>query len=350
MDAILLVGGFGKRLLPLTKNIPKPLIPLANVPFVERTIRWLRDAEVDHVILSLHYNADQFQEFLTERPLGVDLSFAVEQEPLGTGGAIKNCEPFLRSPCCFIFNGDIFTSLNLRAMLGVHQQAGACVSIAMKEVDDPSKYGVIVTDATGRIQTFTEKPLRELAPSHDINAGVYIFEREAFSWFPHGRSSVERDVFPLLLQQHIHLQGYREPMYWTDLGTPEDYLQAHRDILAGHVQVPLTCTEMYRGVWCGDDLFVGHNARLKPPVMLGNRVRIHPGAQVGPNAVLGDGVRIEEGAVVVNSILWEGATVRARSNISGSILGRFAHAAGQVCDALCEDYGILQEAAFDVAA
>ncbi|HEY3416934.1 MAG TPA: NDP-sugar synthase [Armatimonadota bacterium] len=350
MDAILLVGGFGTRLLPLTKILPKPLIPLANVPFVERTVGWLRDAGVDHVILSLHYNADQFRDYFTERLLGVDLSFAIEEEPLGTGGAIKNCEPYLRSSRCYIFNGDIFTSLDLRGMLDAHLLANASVSIAMKEVDDPSRYGVIVTDAVGRIRTFTEKPPRELAPSRDINAGVYLFEREVFSWFPAGRSSVERDIFPLFLQRGIHLQGYREPMYWTDLGTPQDYLQAHRDILAGHVLVPLAYAELSPGIWCGDDVSIGPAAHLQAPAILGHSVRIHTGALVGPRVVLGDGVRIEEAAVVEDSILWEGVTVRPHSTVSGCIIGRFAHVAGEQNDTLCEDYGNLPAEQFKAAA
>jgi len=342
MEAILLVGGLGTRLLPLTKAVPKPLIPLANVPFVERTVRWLRDAGIDHVILSVHYNAEQFQQHFTEHPLDVKLSFAIEAQPLGTGGAIKNCEPFLRSSRCLIFNGDIFTNLRLPDMLAAHRQAGAQVSIALTEVEDPSKYGVIETDTQGRIHTFTEKPPRELARSRDINAGVYIFERSVFDHFPTGACSVERDIFPQLLANGIPLYGYHEQPYWTDLGTPGDYLQAHRDILARKVYIPVEYRELAPGFWIGQQVEIADDALIRPPVILGDGVRIAGNATVGPQVVLGTGVQIGHDALVEDSIIWEGATILPESVVRGCIFGREAQVSGIVIDALCEDRGKLE--------
>ncbi len=337
MDAILLVGGFGTRLLPLTKSVPKPLIPLVNVPFLERTIGWLGAHGIDHVVMSLHYSAELFIDYFRNHASGVDISFAVEDEPLGTGGAIKNCDPYLRSPRCFVCNGDIFTTLPLREMLDDHGRVGAAVSIALKEVEDPSRYGVIETNPEGRILTFTEKPTREEARSRDINAGIYIFNREVLAHFPAGACSVERQVFPDLLARGMHLHGFRGPCYWTDLGTPDDYLQAHRDILAGRVALPLGFAERRPGIWCGADAQIAADARLIPPVVLGAGVRIAPGAVVGPSAVLGAGVVVETGAQVEDSILWEHTHVAARSRIRGSILGRAVRAAGQVYARVCED-------------
>lgn len=340
MDAILLVGGFGTRLLPLTKTRPKPLIPLANVPFVERSIRWLRDAGVDHVILSLHYNAEQFQTYFDQRPLGVDISYAVEATPLGTGGAIKNCEPYLRSSCCCIFNGDIFTNLDIAKMLAEHRRARTEVSIALYEVDDPSRFGVIELTATGEVLSFTEKPPRELARSRDINAGIYIFERSIFDRFPHGACSVERDIFPRLLQEGVPLHGYREWPYWTDLGTPGDYLQAHRDILARKVQVPLPCREVTPGIWLGDRVHIAESALLRPPVMLGDEVVVAANATVGPSVVLGPRVTIEPRVLVEDSVIWADATIREGSLVRGSILGLGSEAAGEVVAGVWGDYEI----------
>jgi len=338
MDAILLVGGFGTRLLPLTKTVPKPLIPLANVPFLERSVIWLRDHEIDHVIMSLHYSAEQFIDHFRHAGLGVDISFAVEESPLGTGGAIKNCQQHLRSSSsCFIFNGDIFTDLRLPAMLEAHRHAGASVTIALKEVEDPSQYGVIETNGTGRILSFVEKPPRELARSRNINAGIYLFQPDMFDRFPDGPHSVERDVFPRLLRDGVHLVGYHEPCYWTDLGTPGDYLQAHRDILQRRVAVPLGYREVYPLIWVGEDVTLADDAFLRPPVLLGDGVQVETGATVGPMVVLGDEVFIGEEALVEDSILWRQTHVQPRSHIKGCIIGRQASVAGIIHGTVCED-------------
>jgi mannose-1-phosphate guanylyltransferase len=342
MEAILLVGGFGTRLLPLTKTIPKPLIPLANVPFLERTISRLRDQGIDHVIMSLHYSAEQFIEHFRRLDLGVEFSFAIEESPLGTGGAIKNCEPHLRaSSNCFIFNGDIFTDLHLAEMLDAHRRLGAGVSIALKEVDDPSRYGVIEMDAESRILSFVEKPPRELARSRNINAGIYIFEPEIFDRFPPGPHSVERDVFPRLLDDGMHLVGYHEPCYWTDLGTPDDYLQAHRDILQRRVQVPLSYREVFPQVWMGDGVKLADDAFLRPPVLLGDGTEVESGATVGPMAVLGEQVHIGAEALIEDSILWGQTRVQPQSHVRGCIIGRQASVTGINRDRVCEDAGIL---------
>ncbi len=341
MEAILLVGGLGTRLLPLTKTVPKPLIPLANVPFVDRTVRWLGEAGIDHIILCLHYNAELFREYFAAHPPAVKLSFAIEEEPLGTGGAIKNCESFLRAPRCLVFNGDIFTTLNLGNMLAAHRRNGAQVSIALTEVEDPSRYGVIETEQTGLIRSFTEKPPRALALSRNVNAGVYIFERTILDCFPDGPCSVERDIFPSLLDQGYPLYGYQEYPYWTDLGTPADYLQAHRDILTRRVSVPVSHREIAPGLWIGERVAIADDALLRPPVMLGDGVHIARNATVGPQVVLGNGVRVEADALLEDSIVWEGATLRAGSFIHGCILGRDAQVTGTVIDCLCEDHGVL---------
>ncbi len=335
MDAIVLVGGFGTRLLPLTAVVPKPLIPLANVPFVERMVHWLRGAGVSHVILSLYYNAEQFIDHLSARSLGVEFSFAVEASPLGTGGAIKHCEPCLRSARCFVINGDIFTDLSLSTMLAAHEENRAAVSIALKEVDDPSRYGVIETDTDGRIRSFTEKPPRALARSRDINAGVYLFERGVFDSFPDGPCSVERDIFPRLLADGRHLHGYHEYPYWTDLGTPQDYLQAHRDILRRRVRVPLAATEALPGVWLGQGTLVAEDALLRPPVLLGDGARVAAGATVGPAVVLGAGACVEADALVEDSVLWDDVVVREGVCVRGSILGRGAIVQGDVTGQVC---------------
>lgn len=342
MDAILLVGGFGTRLLPLTKTRPKPLIPLANIPFVERTIHWLRDAGVDHVILSLHYNAEQFMSYFSRLALDIDLSFAVEGRPLGTGGAIKNCEPFLRSSRCLICNGDIFTTLQLPRMMEAHEKSAADVTIALTKVEDPSRFGVIETYPNGAVHTFTEKPPRELARSNDINAGIYIFERRIFDWFSQEPCSVERDIFPVLLHNNVPIFGYTDAHYWSDLGTPGDYMQAHRDILANRVKTPMRGREVSPGIWLGEHVQIADDAVLRAPVLIGDGATIASGAIIGPSAILGQQTHIEKKALVADSILWEGATVRANSVLRDSIIGQGSEVDGLIQQAICGDHHRLQ--------
>jgi mannose-1-phosphate guanylyltransferase len=277
--------------------------------------------------------------YFSRLDLDIDISFAVEDSPLGTGGAIKNCEPLLRSSRCFIFNGDIFTNLNLSNMLDAHRQSAAAVSIALYEVDDPSRFGVIETDTDGRILSFTEKPPRELARSRYINAGVYIFERNVFDWFPTSPCSVERDIFPKLLANKTTMLGYREWPYWTDLGTPADYLQAHRDILARRVRIPLQYREVSPGIWLGDSVHIADDALIRPPVIVGDGSSIATGATIGPSVVLGTKSVIESEALVTDSVIWDGATIKQGSFIQGSIVGQYAEVAGEIQGALCEDYG-----------
>ena len=339
MDAILLVGGFGTRLLPLTKHRPKPLMPLANIPFTERTIAWLAAAGIDHVILSLHYNTAQFIAHFSGKQLGVSLSFAIEEQPLGTGGAIRNCVPYLRSPQCLVVNGDIFTNLDLPALMAAHQRTRALVSIALKTVDDPSRYGVIELNAAQQICSFTEKPPREQALSNEINAGIYLLERCAFAHFPDGASSVERDVFPAMLRDALPLYGFRSHPYWTDLGTPRDYLQAHEDILHRRVDVPLHGVEVLPGIRLGEQSRIAETAILRPPLLLGQRVTVEEGTILGPNLVLGNDVHIGCHAHLRDSVLWDHVQVSHESNITTSIAGQHAQLSGIIQGGLCEDYG-----------
>ncbi len=341
MDAILLVGGLDTRLMPLTKHRPKPLMPLANVPFTERTIAWLAAAGIDHVILSMSDNSAQFIEHFANKSLGVRLSFACEEHSWGTGGAILNGAQYLRSAQCLVVNGDIFTDLNLPALMAAHQRAQALVSIALKTVTDPSRNRVIELDADMGICSFTERPMRELALSNEINAGIYLLERAAFDHFPTGASSVECEVFPAMLKSALPLFGFRSSPYWTDLGTPRDYLHAHVDILRHRVAVPLQGTEIKPHVWVGEQVHIAHNVILRPPLLLGNRVTIESGAVIGPHLVLGDDIHIGHYAHLQDSVLWDKAIVRDESVISGSIAGQQAQLSGVIQDSVCEDFGEL---------
>jgi mannose-1-phosphate guanylyltransferase len=337
MDAILLVGGFGTRLRPLTNRLPKPLIPLANVPFLNRMLDWLRGGGVTHVVLCLHYNAPLFHEHLEWHDPGMDITFAVEDEPLGTGGAIRHGAQYLRGDTCVVLNGDIFTNLDLNAMREAHVRRGALATLALQRVADAARFGVIESEPDGRISAFREKPPAHEARDRDINAGVYIYQREIFGAFPSGPHSVERDVYPKLVTAHAPIFGYRERAYWTDLGTPTDYLQAHHDILAGHVKIDIPADEASPGVWIGQDVRIDDSAQLIAPVLIGPGARIGAEARVGPYVSLGARTQIGARATVRESVIWSGARIRPDSIVDGSLIGRRARVDGRVTDYVCGD-------------
>lgn len=350
MRAIVLAGGEGTRLRPLTYALPKPLLPIANRPFLERQLAWLADVGVDEVILSIGYRPDAFLErFPGGSVPGTDLRLrlAVEPEPLGTGGAIRFAaaagdvaERFL------VCNGDVLSTLDLAALLRFHDERGAQATIALTRVEDPSAFGVVPTTADGRVLGFVEKPAPGQAPTDWINAGVYVFEPSVLAAITEGGPvSVERETFPALLAADGKVFARPDPGYWLDIGTPEKYLQAHADALAGRLG-PLPGAEVAPGVWI-DGAVIEDGARLTAPMLLGQGCRVAAGAEVvgsvlGPGcAVAGDarvsgsvllaGARVARGAAVDGSLIGPEATVEEGASVSGlSVLGRGARARGSL--------------------
>jgi NDP-sugar pyrophosphorylase family protein len=325
MKGLILAGGKSTRLYPLTFNLPKPMVPMLNRPFLEHMIDWLRAHGVRDVILTTGYLPDAIQEhFKSGNAHGVHIEYVVEEQPLDTGGAIKNCEPLL-DETFYVFNGDILTELDLTHMGEEHRRNGAQVSISLTWVDDPTPYGVIETDESGRILSFREKPKPDQVMSHYINAGTYLFEPEVLAQMPKGgRFSIEKDFYPQALARGTPMHGYRDRSYWLDIGTAAKYIQAHQDILAGKLMRRGPGKETAPGIWMGAGTVVAGDAELVPPVIVGERCVIAAGARVGPFAVLGDEVRVETGARVANSVLWSGTKVGAGAWLERCIAGRNA--------------------------
>lgn len=233
-EAILLVGGKGTRLRPLTVNTPKPMVPAAGVPFLTHQLARARAAGVEHIVLATSYLAEVFEPYFGDGSgLGLHIEYVTEEEPLGTGGAIRNVAARLRSgpdEPVLIFNGDILTGLDIRALVATHETTGADVSLHLTRVEDPRAYGLVPTDATGRVTAFLEKPQTpEEIVTDQINAGAYVFRRSVIDTIPAGRPvSVERETFPELLATGAHLQGMVDSTYWLDLGTPRPSCEAPR--------------------------------------------------------------------------------------------------------------------------
>jgi mannose-1-phosphate guanylyltransferase len=320
--AVVLAGGEGTRLRPLTYALPKPLLPIANRPFLERQLAWLAEAGVDEVVLSLGYRPDAFLERFPggEVPgTSLRLRLAVEPEPLGTAGAIRFAaaagdiaERFL------VCNGDVLSTLDLSALLRFHDERGAQASIALTRVEDPSAFGVVPTTSDGRVLGFVEKPPAGQAPTDWINAGVYVFEASVLAAIPDGRPvSVERETFPALLAADGKVFARQDPGYWLDIGTPEKYLQAHVDALAGRLG-SLPGAELAPGVWADGPVEIDDGARLTAPVLVGSGCRVAAGAEVA-GSVLGPGCTVA--GKVSGSVLLAGAEVRPGATVDGSLVG-----------------------------
>ncbi len=296
MQALILAGGEGTRLRPLTSTVPKPVVRLVDRPFIVYMLEWLAGHDVDDVILACGFMADGVREVLGDgSALGIRLRYVEEPEPLGTGGALKYAEDLLDERF-FMLNGDLLTDLDLTAQLAQHEATGARATVALIGVEDPSAYGLVRQHDDGSVKEFLEKPQPHEIDTNLVNAGAYVLEREVLNTMaPAGtKISIERDVFPALVGNGLY--GHPTSGYWLDIGTPERYLQATADILEGRLA---TATE---------------------PRAHGAGATLAATAVIGGRTVLGSGVRVGANARVVSSVLLDRVTVGARSTIDSSIL------------------------------
>ncbi|MFD7558356.1 sugar phosphate nucleotidyltransferase [Streptomyces sp. NPDC059385] len=307
-EAILLVGGQGTRLRPVTVNTPKPMVPTAGVPFLAHQIARAAAAGVTHIVMATCYLAEVFEPYFGDgSDFGVHLEYVVEDEPLGTGGAIRNAAQLLTGgpdSSVLVFNGDILTGLDIAGLVESHKAADADVSLHLVRVEDPRAFGLVPTDPDGRVLAFTEKPQTpEEIITDQINAGCYVFRRSVIDSIPAGRPvSVERETFPGLLAAGSRLHGVTENTYWMDLGKPESIIQASADLVRGVVPSPAV-----------------PGRRGESLVLPGAQVAA--GAKLSGGTVVGAGARIEDGAVVDGSIVLEGAVIEADAQVRASLIG-----------------------------
>jgi mannose-1-phosphate guanylyltransferase len=330
VKAVVLVGGEGTRLRPLTLTTPKPLLPIAGQAFLERQLSWLGRHGVREVVLSLGYLPDAFVAHFpdgTYTPADgppIAVRYAVEPSPLGTAGGIRLAaieggidERFV------VCNGDVLTTLDLSTLVQFHADRGAEATIHLTQVDDPSAFGVVPTRDDGAVEAFVEKPAPGEAPTDWINAGTYVLEPSVLERIPANAAvSIERETFPSLLDDRARLFAVGTADYWIDIGTPDKYLDAHRDVLAGLVGLPPApgARETRPGVWLRGEARIASDARVDAPVLICAGAAIASRARVTAST-LGEGSAVGEGAVVEGSVLLDGARLGAGAQALASIIG-----------------------------
>jgi mannose-1-phosphate guanylyltransferase len=331
-DAVILVGGMGTRLRPLTLSAPKPMLPTAGVPFLTHLVTRIRDAGVDHIVLGTSYRAEVFESYFGDgSAFGVDLEYVTETEPLGTGGGIRNVADALRGDTVLIFNGDVLSGVDLRGLLATHADTGADVTLYLTKVEHPRAFGCVPTDADGWVTAFLEKDPNPL--TDQINAGTYVFSRAVVDSIPAGRAvSVERETFPGLLAAGSRVAGHVDETYWRDLGTPSDFVAGSADLVLGlapssalpgptgpalvlpHASVDATAV-LSGGTTVGMRCHVGADAQVDGSVLFDD-ASVAAGAIVR-RSVVGFGAHVGPGALIEDAVIGDRASIGARVELRG---------------------------------
>ncbi|MGR6027605.1 sugar phosphate nucleotidyltransferase [Rhodococcus erythropolis] len=318
-DAVILVGGKGTRLRPLTLSAPKPMLPTAGLPFLTHLLARIEAAGIKHVVLGTSFKAEVFEDYFGDgSKMGLEIDYVFETEPLGTGGGIRNVLPKLRGDNVMVFNGDVLGGTDLNAILETHEKTDADVTLHLVRVGDPRAFGCVPTDEDGRVSAFLEKT--QDPPTDQINAGCYVFKHEIIEQIPEGRPvSVEREVFPNLLAEGKRVFGHVDSSYWRDMGTPEDFVRGSADLVRGIAPSP--ALEGPRG-----ESLVHPGAGIAPGAVLIGGTVVGRGAEVGAGArldgaILFDGAVVEAGAVVERSILGFGVRIGPRALVRDAVIG-----------------------------
>lgn len=318
-EAIVLVGGKGTRLRPLTISAPKPMLPTAGLPFLTHLLARIREAGISRVILGTSYKAEVFEEHFGDgSELGLDIEYVVEEEPLGTGGGIRNVLSAVTAPTVMVFNGDVLGGTDLTQVWQTHKDRQAEVTLHLVRVSDPRAFGCVTTDAEGRVQQFLEKT--QDPPTDQINAGTYVFERSVIEEIPAGVPvSVEREVFPKLLSENRRVYAHVDNAYWRDMGTPEDFVRGSADLVRGIAPSPALPPHSGESL-VHDGAGIGAGAVLIGGTVVGRGAEIGAGARLD-GAVVFDGAKIEAGAVVERTIVGFGARIGPRALVRDGVIG-----------------------------
>jgi NDP-sugar pyrophosphorylase family protein len=327
MKAILLAGGKGTRLRPLTIHTPKPIVPIFNRPFLHYQIDLLKQVpEIDEVILSLNYQPRRIEEIFGDgSELGISIRYVVEPAPLGTAGAVRYAGDNL-TESVVVFNGDVLTQIDLAAVIRLHRERRAKATIVLTPVENPTAYGLVETDASGNVTRFLEKPKADEITTNNINAGIYILEPDTFDRIPQDVAwSIERSYFPSLIERHETFVAHVYDGYWIDIGTPEKYTQVHRDIMDGrYAAAPFLGISGARTA-VSAEARVEDGATIEGPCFIDEGVVVKAGARIGPYSVIGRQTQVEENAIVEGAVIWPNCRIGRDAEVRNAIVGRNCH-------------------------
>ena len=322
MKAVVMAGGEGTRLRPLTLHRPKPLVPILNKPIAQHIIEHLRRAGVSDVVVTLYYLAEEIiNAFGTGSEIGVNLLYSIEDTPLGTAGAVKKAEEYLKDGTFIIVSGDALTSIDIEKALAFHREKGSEATLVLQKVQNPLEFGVVMTEEDGRIRRFLEKPSWGEVFSDTVNTGMYILEPSVLNLMEQGKSyDWSGDIFPKMLADGRPLFGYTLDEYWTDVGSLDEYRTSQYAFLAGDTGLPIDGTENEPGVYVGENTIIDPQAQLIAPVRIGDNCRIKAGATIGPDTVIGDNCLVEFDACIEKAILWDSVYVGRKATLNACVI------------------------------
>jgi mannose-1-phosphate guanylyltransferase/phosphomannomutase len=322
MKAVVMAGGEGSRLRPVTANRPKPMVPICNQPIMEHIVTLLKRHGVKDVVATLYYLAEEIQGYFGDgSDFGVNLEYSIETVPLGTAGSVKKAEHLLKDDTFIIVSGDALTDCDLTKALEFHKAKGSLATLILYRVPSPLEFGVVITDDDGRIVRFLEKPSWSEVFSDTVNTGMYILEPEIFRFMEENKAyDWSGDIFPRLLAERLPMYGYVMEEYWTDVGSLSQYREAQEDLLSGKVNLPVQSGELGDGKLIGANSVIDESATLVAPVCIGRNVKVKRGARIGPYAVIGDNAFIEEDANVERSVVWDSAYIGPNVGVHSAIV------------------------------
>ena len=325
MQAVIMAGGEGSRLRPLTSNMPKPMLPIVKRPMMEHIILLLRKHGITDVVATVQFLSSVIRNYFGDgSDLGVSLSYATEDVPLGTAGSVLGARDFLSGPF-LVVSGDALTDIDLEEVVDFHRNRGAAATLVLKHMKDPLEFGIVMTDDDGRVERFLEKPTWGQVFSDTINTGIYVLEPDVLDLIPVDQPyDFSAELFPAMLDKGLPLFGFVTDAYWTDVGNTEAYVQANHDALAGKVEVDLAGFELQPGVWVGENVEIHPTARIEGPCMIGDNVRIDAGVKLGPLTVVADNAIVCDDSSITSSVLLERAQVGPYSILRGAVVGRGA--------------------------
>lgn len=324
MRAVLMTGGSGTRLRPLTSDLPKPMVPILNRPIVEHIINLLKKHHITEVIATLHYLPDVMRDYFQDgNDFGVQITYAVEEDqPLGTAGCVKNVAELLNTTF-LVISGDSVTDFDLTTAIKFHKQMRSKATLILAHVPNPIEFGVVITDKSGRIKRFLEKPSPSEIFSDTVNTGTYILEPEVLEYLPANQESdFSKDLFPLLLEENEPMYGYVGSGYWCDVGHLDAYREAQYDALAGKVKLNFAYDQRSPGLWVGQNTWIDNTARIQAPALIGSNCRIGPRVRIEAGTVIGDNVTIGADADLKRPIIWNGAVIAEEVNLRACVISR----------------------------